>query len=152
MTRSNGLLLIAALALAVPHGGAQNRDQFIKIYFPDGRSVTAELAVTEARRALGLMNREKVLPDQGMLFVFDAEAVHSFWMKNTLVPLDMLWLDRDRRIVHIERDVPPCRADPCPSYGPRQPASYVLELKGGMAADFQLKVHDKLDFLLPQRK
>jgi hypothetical protein len=64
----------------------------------------------------------------------------------------MLWLDGDRRIVHIERDVPPCKADPCPSYGPRRPAAYVLELKGGMAAAFQLKISDRLDFVLPLRK
>jgi hypothetical protein len=152
MTRRDGLLRIAALVLGGLHCGAQGRDKFIKVYFPDGRSVTAELALTEAERALGLMNREKILPDQGMLFVFDEEAVHSFWMKNTLVPLDMLWLDRDRRIVHIERDVPPCQADPCPSYGPRRPVSYVLELKGGMAAAFRLKASDKLDFALPPLK
>jgi uncharacterized membrane protein (UPF0127 family) len=146
------LILIAALALGCLHGGARGRDKFIKVYFPDGRSVTAELALTEAERERGLMDREKVLPDQSMLFVFDGEAVHSFWMKNTLVPLDMLWLDGDRRIVHIERDVPPCKADPCPSYGPRRPAAYVLELKGGMAAAFQLKISDRLDFVLPLRK
>ncbi|MGD0781551.1 MAG: DUF192 domain-containing protein [Candidatus Aminicenantales bacterium] len=152
MTRRCGLFLIAAAALGTPYGGAQGRDRFIKVYFPDGRSVTAELALTETERARGLMNRETILPDQGMLFVFGEEAVHSFWMKNTLIPLDMLWLGSDRRIIHIERDVPPCKADPCPSYGPQRPASYVLELKGGMAAAFQLKVQDRLDFRLPQRR
>jgi uncharacterized membrane protein (UPF0127 family) len=150
MTRRHGWSVIAVWTLTALYCGAQGRDRFIKVYLPDGRSVTAELALTEAERALGLMNREKILPDQAMLFVFDEEAVHSFWMKNTLVSLDMLWLDRDRRIVHIERDVPPCKTDPCPSYGPRRPASYVLELKGGMAAVFRLKVHDKLDFALPR--
>jgi len=151
MTRRSAVFTAAGLVLGGLHCGAQGRDRFIKVYLPDGRSVTAELALTDAERARGLMNRETILPDQGMLFVFDEEAVHSFWMKNTLIPLDMLWLDKDRRIIHIERDVPPCRADPCPSFGPQRPASYVLELKGGMAAAFQLKVHDKLDFKLPQR-
>lgn len=131
--------------------GAQDRDKFIKVYRADGGSVTAELALTDAERARGLMNRQTILPDQGMLFVFDEEAIHSFWMKNTLIPLDMLWLDKDRRIIHIEPNVPPCRADPCPSYGPPRPASYVLELKGGMAAVFGLKVHDQLDFVLPKK-
>jgi uncharacterized membrane protein (UPF0127 family) len=152
MIRRSVLSVIAAGAIGALFGGSQGDDRFLKVYFPDGRSVTAELAVTDAQRALGLMNREKVLPEQGMLFVFDKEAVHSFWMKNTLVSLDMLWLDRDRRIIHIESDVPPCKSDPCPSYGPGRPALYVLELKGGMAAAFRLKVYDKLDFLLPQRK
>jgi uncharacterized protein len=132
-------------------GHAQVRDKYLKVYLPDGGSVTAELAVTESERARGLMGRETLRPDQGMLFVFGEEAVHSFWMKDTLIPLDMLWLDKDRRIIHIEKDVPPCRADPCPSYGPQKPAAFVLELKGGMAAVLGLKTHDKLDFILPAR-
>jgi uncharacterized protein len=152
MIRHGSLFLMAAGAAGILFGGGQGSDRFLKVYFPDGRSVTAELAVSDAQRARGLMNREMILADQGMLFVFDEEAVHSFWMKNTLVPLDMLWLDRDRTIIHIEREAPPCKADPCPSYGPGKPALYVLELKGGAAAAFGLKLHDKLDFLRPPRK
>ena len=141
---------LAAVAAILFLDAASGTEKFIKIYFPSGTSVTAELAVTDAERARGLMFRERILPDQGMLFVFEEEAEHSFWMKNTLIPLDMLWLDRDRRIIHVEPDVPPCRADPCPSYGPRRPASFVLELKGGAAAGFRLKVGDRLDFILPR--
>jgi uncharacterized protein len=152
MIRHVAWLLMAAGAAGMLSGRGQEGDRFLKVYFPDGRSVTAELALTEAQRARGLMYRETILPDQGMLFVFEEEAARSFWMKNTLVPLDMLWLDRDRRIIHIERDVPPCKSDPCPSYGPGKPALYVLELKGGMAAVFGLKTHDKVDFLLPRGK
>ena len=121
MIRQYAWLLMAAGAMGMIFGRGQGGDRFLKVYFQDGRSVTAELAVTDAQRARGLMNRERILPDQGMLFVFEEEAAHSFWMKNTLVSLDMLWLDRDRRIIHIERDVPPCTSDPCPSYGPGKP-------------------------------
>lgn len=149
--RVGGMGIVALIIFGL-RGAALGGDQFLKIYLPDGRSVTAELARTEAERARGLMFRQTILPDQGMLFVFEETAVHSFWMKNTLIPLDMLWLDADRRILHIERDVPPCRADPCPSYGPQKPAAYVLELKGGMAAVFRLAVHDRLDFLPPARR
>ena len=111
--------LPAVLALAAGlNAFCQDRgaNRFVKVFFANGKSVTAELAVTDEERARGLMFREKVLPDQGMLFVFDREDVHAFWMKNTLVPLDMLWLDSDRRVIHIAADVPPCQADPCPSY------------------------------------
>jgi len=146
-----GLALLLVLALGL---GAlcqdRGRDKFIKVFFPDGKSVTAELAVTEEERARGLMFREKVQPDQGMLFVFEREDVHAFWMKNTLVPLDMLWLDSDRRIVHIAADVPPCLADPCPSYGPGSPARYVLELRAGEAARHWLRAGDRLQFVLPE--
>jgi hypothetical protein len=127
----------------------RGREKFIKVFFADGKSVTAELAVTDEERARGLMFREKVLADQGMLFVFDREDVHVFWMKNTLVPLDMVWLDGDRRVIHIAADVPPCQEDPCPSYGPGSPARYVLELRAGEAARHGLRPGDRLQFVLP---
>ncbi len=125
------------------------RERFVKVHFPDGRSVTAELAVSDDERARGLMFREKIGVDQGMLFVFEEEEIHQFWMKNTWIPLDMLWLDNSRRVIHIEADVPPCREDPCPSYGPWLPARYVLELKAGGAAEYGIKVNDRLQFILP---
>ena len=127
---------------------AQEKDRFIKVFFPDGSSITAELAKTDEERARGLMFRERIRPDQGMLFVFEEEGLHGFWMKNTLVALDILWLGRDRRIVHIAADVPPCKADPCPTYGPDVPAAYVLELKAGEAGARGLKAHDRLEFVL----
>ncbi|MDH4197624.1 MAG: DUF192 domain-containing protein [Candidatus Aminicenantes bacterium] len=138
---------VAALLLCAKVGPAP--DKVIKIFFPNGTSVTAELAVTDAERARGLMFRENVPADQGMLFVFEAEAQHSFWMKNTKVYLDMLWLDGGRRVIHIERQVPPCVTDPCPSYGPQLPARFVLELRGGEADVRGLAVGDRLEFVLP---
>ncbi len=151
MKKTSALSLMAVLTASLLFCGVQGRDKFLKIVLPDSRTVTAELAVTDEERARGLMFRDKLLPDQGMLFVFEEEDFHSFWMKNTLISLDMLWLDRNRRIVHIEADVPPCVADPCPSYGPKRPASFVLELKAGQAAEFGLKLNDRLDFVLPAR-
>ncbi|MCX6565823.1 MAG: DUF192 domain-containing protein [Candidatus Aminicenantes bacterium] len=124
----------------------QGTDKFVKVYFPDGRSVTAELAISDAERAQGLMYREKIGADQGMLFCFPEEDYHAFWMKNTIIALDMLWLDKDRRIVHIEKNVPPCKEDPCPSYPPSRPGSYVLELGAGGADLYNLKLFDRLDF------
>jgi len=128
---------------------APRRPRFVKVFLPDGASITAELAVTDEERARGLMFRERINPDQGMLFVFAAEGVHSFWMKNTKIELDMLWLDRDRRVIHIEEDVPPCLEDPCPSYGPGRPALYVLELKSGSARAHRLMISDRIEFILP---
>jgi uncharacterized membrane protein (UPF0127 family) len=127
---------------------ATRKDKFVKIYLPQGGSITAELAVTDEERQRGLMFRETLLPDQGMLFVFETEDFYSFWMKNTLIPLDLLWLDKDRRIVHIARNVPPCKADPCPSYPPDRPGLYVLELAAGSADRLGLKIFDRLEFKL----
>ena len=149
--RLRGTAVMAAAFLAagvLAFCRAPEQDRFVRVFFADGSSITAELAVTDEERALGLMFREKVRPDQGMLFVFDEEGVHPFWMKNTLVPLDILWLGPDRRIIHIAADVPPCKAEPCPTYGPDRPASFLLELKAGGARARGLKPGDRLEFVL----
>ncbi len=90
----------------------RGRDRFIEVFLPSGKSVTAELAVSDEERARGLMFREKILPDQGMLFVFETEDLHSFWMKNTLVVLDMLWLDSEKGSSTSRLMSPPARAIP----------------------------------------
>ena len=82
--------------------------KYIRIYFPDGDSINAELAITVEQRIRGLMFREKLNFDQGMLFVFEEENIQSFWMKNCLIYLDIIWLDKDKRIIHMETAVPPC--------------------------------------------
>jgi hypothetical protein len=143
-------LMAACLVLLAPLAcGAQNKEKFVKVFFPDGRSVRAELAVTEAERARGLMFRTSVPPGEGMLFVFETDGVYSFWMKSTLIALDMIWLDSGKRVVHIERNVPPCRRDPCPAYGPDRLSRYVLELGAGGADAYGLKTGDVLRFALP---
>lgn len=123
------------------------KEKFVKIFLPKGVSITAELAVSDEERQLGLMFRDKLNPDQGMLFVFKDENFHSFWMKNMKFPLDILWLDREKRIVHIERDVPPCKNPPCVSYSSKIPAIYVLEIKAGSVDENQLKLYDRLEFI-----
>ncbi len=140
------LMFFSWLPLACGAGGQK---RFVKIFFPDGKSVTAELAVTEEDRARGLMFRQTLNTDEGMLFVFQKDEYNSFWMKNTLIPLDMVWLDSSRRIIFIAENVPPCKAEPCPSYGPDLPSRYVLELKAGKAREIGLKVMDRLGFVLP---
>lgn len=103
-----------------------------------------EIADDFAAREHGLMNRTSMPANHGMLFVFDAPAMLSFWMKNTLIPLDMLFFDRDYKLVNVQQNVPPCRADPCPAYGSSGPAQYVLELNGGEAQKLGVKPGDKL--------
>jgi uncharacterized membrane protein (UPF0127 family) len=123
--------------------------KFVQVFFPDGFSVTAELAITDEERQLGFMFRTEINQDQGMLFIFEEEGYHSFWMKNMNFPLDILWLDKDKRIIHLESCVPPCQRTPCPSYAPLLPALYVLELKAGSIEKKGLKLYDRLDFILP---
>lgn len=143
-------LFFLAFSLFLKVGPAFVR--FVQIYFPDGRSVRAELAITPEERAQGLMFRHNIEFDQGMLFVFDREGIHSFWMKNMLMPLDLIWLDGEKRVVHVEREVPPCVEEPCPTYASKVPALYVLELKAGSFEKRGLRMFDRLDFLLPHQK
>ena len=100
---------------------------------PSGAVYRLELALTPEDQAQGLMFREN-LPDRtGMLFVFPETAPHHFWMKNTMIPLDMIWMDEGGRVAFVSAHTPPCKADPCPTYGPDSSVSQVLEIAGGMA-------------------
>lgn len=108
---------------------------------------SVEIADTPEAMARGLMFRDHLPDDHGMLFVFKEDGVYPFWMKNTLIPLDMIWLDSGLTVVHIETHVLPCENDPCPSYGPALvQARYVLELNAGTAEKIELSVGDQMSF------
>jgi uncharacterized membrane protein (UPF0127 family) len=100
------------------------------------REVTVELALTEAERNLGLMHRTKLAADAGMLFVFPDVASRRFWMKNTLIPLDILFLDEDGTIQNIAHGQPMVEA---PGYHSLRPARMVLELNQGWCAEHGLQ-------------
>jgi uncharacterized membrane protein (UPF0127 family) len=117
-----------------------------RVTFPDGWTVHVEIANDDELRAQGLMFRDRLAPDAGMLFFFPRDGEYGFWMKNTRIPLDMIWIDGSRRVVHVKHEVPPCRADPCPSYPPGAVARYVLEVAGGVARKHGLQVGDTLRF------
>lgn len=111
---------------------------------PSGAVITLEVAANDETRQRGLMFRESIAPGHGMIFLFPADDVFSFWMKNTYIPLDMLWLDQQWKIVHVKSGVPPCQADPCPSYDPGVKARSVLELGAGESQRLGLKAGDRL--------
>jgi uncharacterized protein len=136
--------LVIFMILSLPVSG----EQFVQVFLPDGTPITAEMAVTGLERQRGLMFRDEIYADQGMLFVFSESAYHSFWMKNVNFPIDILWLDKEKRIVHIEERVPPCQTPDCPSYAPDLPARYVLELKAGMAECHEMQLQQRIDFVL----
>ncbi len=114
---------------------------------PSGAIYRLELAKTREEQAQGLMFRESLPPRRGMLFLFPEPGVHKFWMKNTMIPLDMIWMDESGKVVFLSADTPPCKADPCPSYGPEGPASSVLEISGGMAKKEKVTVGATLKLL-----
>ena len=93
----------------------------------NGKSYRLEIADNAHRKTQGLMFRTTLAPDAGMLFVYDEPQQLNIWMKNTLIPLAVLWLDEQATIIDI-RILYPCRTQHCPSYGPQQQSQYVVEL------------------------
>lgn len=123
------------------------QEQESKVCFNNG-CITVEIADTNQERANGLMYRETLDKNRGMLFVFEQESIHPFWMKNTLIPLDIVWINSSRDVVYINRDTPPCKAEPCPLVNPGVKALYVLEVNGGVADRLNLSVGERASILM----
>jgi uncharacterized membrane protein (UPF0127 family) len=138
------LSVIAGVTLGEGAACAQSVLPRGRVDFPDGARVAVEIVDTDATRQRGLMFRTSLAPNEGMVFVFPRVGSYPFWMKNTLIPLDMLWLDPGGRVVSIAQSVPPCKADPCPSHPPDADALYVVELVAGFANQHGVKVGDLL--------
>ena len=100
-----------------------------------GEHFSVEIAETNQKQMLGLMYRDEMPADHGMLFIFPNEAPRSFWMKNTRIPLDIMYFDKDLMMVSASLDTQPCRVSRCPSYPSVADAMYVLELNAGKARE-----------------
>jgi uncharacterized membrane protein (UPF0127 family) len=106
--------------------------------------------VSDQDRAMGLMFRRSLDAERGVLLVFEGSGFHGIWMKNCRFPIDIVWLDEERKIVHVAENVPPCKADPCPTYEPLRRATYVIELNAGQARRDELRVGATVSFELPR--
>jgi len=108
---------------------------------------TVDIANTPETWERGLMERASLAPNAGMLFIFPDVAPRAFWMMNTLIPLDMLFIDAHRRIINIQENAVPC-APPrrCPTYHSTAPAQYVLEISGGRARSLGVQPGDQVHF------
>lgn len=108
-------------------------------------TVYLEVADTEKKREYGLMNRKSMPKNHGMIFIFPKPETLRFWMKNTLIPLDMIFLNHER-VVAIIADVPPCKTSFCPSYGPDLLADEVIELNAGAAKQLEILISTQLNY------
>lgn len=132
-------LLVALLSGCASAGGS-----WVEV---GGQRYRVEVADDDAERARGLMFRDQMEADSGMLFIHDRQEPLAYWMKNTRLALDILYFDNGARLVAQQRDVPPCSAgDRCPSYPSNAPARYVLELNAGTAAKLNLATGDEIIF------
>jgi len=110
-----------------------------------GRELTfqVEVADTPAKRELGLQYRRDLEVDRGMIFLFPAESEHSFWMKNTPIPLDMIFISKDLKIVGIVEQAVPFSTDSRSVPGASQ---FVLEINGGLSKRYGIKAGDSVRF------
>lgn len=136
------IVLLVAVLVAAAYYYYQGQ-KYAKACF-SGKCFYLEVARTPEERARGLMYRESLDADKGMLFIFEKEGDYAFWMKNTLIPLDIIWINADKRIVHISKNTPPCMEVPCPVYSAGTNALYVIELNSGAADELGLLVGDKV--------
>jgi len=105
--------------------------------------VVVEIADEDLERRKGLMFRESLLENEGMIFVYDKSQKLTFWMKNTLIPLDMIWIDENSVVQHIEYAVP-CETEICDIYGWDGFSKYLLEVNGGFTEKYDINVGDKV--------
>jgi uncharacterized membrane protein (UPF0127 family) len=136
--------LAVCAAVAVYTRAAGGTAAFTDVSFKDVR-VHAEIAGTDYDRQRGLMYRESLGADEGMLFVFVRESVLSFWMMNTLIPLDLIWISKDKKVVYIAAGAQPCGTS-CENIVPPVQAQYVLEVNAGFAQARGIAVGDRVDF------
>lgn len=107
------------------------------------QKIDLEVAQTSEQQATGLMFRDSLPDDRGMLFPFDPPRAVQFWMRNVEIHLDMVFL-KNGEVVAIATNVPPCTTSSCPTYGPDTPVDQVIELRGGLAQTLGLQVGDSL--------
>ena len=143
-----GALLVAGLGALAAASAAT--PAVVPLTLPSGTVLQAEVMVKDEDRAMGLMFRPSLPRDRGMLFVFETSDFHGIWMKNCKFPIDILWLDEQRSVVHVAEAVPPCKAEPCPVYNPLRKAAFVVELNAGQARREKAVVGVAVQFELPQ--
>ena len=109
--------------------------------------INVEIADDNQERIKGLMFREKLDEYEGMLFIFDDEEYQTFWMKNALIPLDVVFIDRKLKIIDIKHAVP-CNKNSCDLYQSEHPAAYVLEVNGNFTTKNRINIGDKIKLKL----
>ena len=147
------LLLAPVVALLMTGCGEKptTMDEFrsTEVLFPGGQKILAEMMRSEHEISRGMMFRQSLRPDRGMLFFHGRPGNWTYYMFQVEIPLDIVWLDGAKRIVEMSPNTPPCTsksARECPVYGGKAESQYVLELAGGQIENFKLKLGDTIRF------
>ncbi len=141
---SNLIFLFVLFLIALFIGAYfQNRNGGPKVCFEED-CFYVEIVDEEKERTQGLMFRESMAEDKGMLFIFDSEGIYPFWMKNTILPLDIIWINSENEVVFIKRNAEPHNTIPI---NPESSALYVLELNAGISKEIDLNIGSKASFV-----
>ena len=117
-----------------------------KVCFED-KCFFVEVVDTPYERERGLMNRENLDSSEGMLFIFESSGNYPFWMKNTLIDLDIIWISESGKVVYIYDNAMPCETEPCPVINPVGNAKYVLEINGGLSSEMEIETGEDVNFV-----
>ena len=107
---------------------------------------SVELAQSPSEREQGLSYRSNLDEDKGMLFIFQQPMITHFWMKDTLIPLDIIWINDRNEIIYLEKNAQPCNIEPCKLYGPDKPSKYVLEINANLSEKYGFSIGDKISW------
>ncbi len=147
------IIFLVLMALLLISGAmlfnAPKRTEIIEVRFPSGAKLQAEVADTPEKLLFGLAFRESLSEDGGMIFLFEQSGLHKVWTKGFQFPVDLIWVDESKQIVHVKEGVEPCLEDPCPWHGPPpENARYVIEANKGFIEKAQAVVGEELIFAL----
>ncbi|PIR94756.1 hypothetical protein COT95_02465 [Candidatus Falkowbacteria bacterium CG10_big_fil_rev_8_21_14_0_10_37_6] len=145
MGLSTFLIIFGSIALNKYTQADHSTGNIDKVCLGD-QCFVVEIAQTPAERIYGLMHREYLDDKSGMFFIFDKSEEHNFWMKNTLIPLDIIWIGQDKKIVFISKNTLPCQTKYCPRIKPEVESRYVLEVNAGAVDKYNLKLGDLVIF------
>lgn len=142
------LLNTSAFAGDIRAGGAVQDIRELRFIKPAGKDTVIQVEVADTPEALaqGLMGRVRLEENKGMLFVFPEDILLTFWMKETLIPLDIIFVSKEHEIIDVISNAPPCKASPCSIYSSTAKGRYAIEVNAGFAGLNLIKVGDKVDF------
>lgn len=138
-------LMVFTLIVCIAFTRKVDVPKTVSVTLPDGFVVLAEVVTTQEAQAKGLSGRASMLEDQGMLFVFERADRYPFWMKDMLIPIDIVWLSGDQ-VVDVTANVPVPTGEALPTYAPQTPSDHVLELSAGAAERHSIRINSTLSF------
>lgn len=147
------IIFLALMALMLISGAllfnAPKQSEVIEVRFPSGAKLQAEVADTPEKLLFGLAFRESLPEDSGMIFLFEKSDLHKVWTKGFQFPVDLIWVDESKQVIHVKEAAQPCIEDPCPWHGPPpENARYVIEANMGFAQRAEAVVGTELIFAL----